>query len=81
MLLFFQSSGLCNLTYFLSPRTSIGFHKRLKITSIDFHKRSFLKEFSSMGSLNLQMRPTADFSFIRSGCFYHASMQFVKHGV
>ena len=21
-----------------------------------------------MGSLNLQMRPTADFSFIRSGC-------------
>ena len=46
---------------FLSPRTSIGFHKRLKITSIDFHERSFLKEYSPMGNLDLQMRPTADF--------------------
>ena len=32
-----------NFRLFLSTRTSIiGFHKRLKITSIDFHKRSFL---------------------------------------
>ena len=52
----------------LSLRTIIGFHKRLNITSIDFHKRSFLKEFSPIGSK--QMRPAADFSFIRSGCLH-----------
>ena len=57
------------LRSFLSPRTSIGFHKKLKTTKYWFlKKRSFLKEFSPMGSLNLQMRPTAVFSLIRSGC-------------
>ena len=50
-----------NFRLFLSPRTSIGFHKILKITSIEFNKKSFLKEFSPMGSLSKQMRPTADF--------------------
>ena len=58
-ILFWKSQTLdLRSCLFLSPRTSIGIHKRLKITSIDFHKRSFLKEYSSMGSQNLQMRPT-----------------------
>ena len=55
-ILFWKSQTLdLRSCLFLSPRTSIGFHKRLKITSIDFHKRSFLKEYSSMGSQNLQI--------------------------
>ena len=57
-----------DLRSFLSPRTSIGFHKKLKTTKYWFLKKIILKEFSLMGSLNLQIRPNADFSFIRSGC-------------
>ena len=42
----------------------------------------FLKKFPPIGSLNLQMRPTADDLFYKKWVsFYHAGMQFVKHGV
>ena len=47
------------------------FIKKLKTTKYCFFKkRSFFQGISPMGSLNLQMRPTADFSFIRSGCLF-----------
>ena len=57
-----------DLRSFLSPRTSIGFHKKMKTTKYWFLKKIIFNGISPMGSLDLQMRPTADFSFIRSGC-------------
>ena len=47
--------------FFFPRRQVLGFHKRLKITSIEFNKRSFLNEFSPMESLSKHMRPTAGF--------------------
>ena len=71
-----------NLRSFLSPRTSIGFHKKTEDNQVLVIKKIIFKEFSPLGSLNLQMRHTADFFFYKKWVsFYHASMQFVKHGV